>query len=170
MGSLSSSQPASAATWLFQRIETVLGLKLDANGIKEKQLMESFNMTCKLVTARIVEPWLQLDALYKLLPYQRTFEKNKEILRRFVKEIIKEKRKQIKDNIKIDTGDTKSMKSFLELHIESSGVDGRFSDEELLEESLVMLLAATDTSAVGLCFTICLLAKYPDVQEKVFQE
>ncbi|CAB3260865.1 unnamed protein product [Arctia plantaginis] len=129
--------------------ETVLGLKLDLNGTKEKQLMESFNMTFKLVTARMAEPWLQLDALYKLLPYQRTFEKNKEILRRFVNEIIKEKRKQIKDNIKIDTGDTKSIKSFLELHIVSSGVDGRFSDEELLEESLVILLAATNTSAVG---------------------
>ncbi|CAB3260866.1 unnamed protein product, partial [Arctia plantaginis] len=66
--------------------------------------------------------------------------------------------------------DTKSIKSFLELHLVSSGVDGRFSDEELLEESLVILLAATNTSAVGLCFTICLLAQYPDVQEKVFQE
>ncbi|CAB3258765.1 unnamed protein product [Arctia plantaginis] len=157
-------------TYTFHSIcETVLGLKLVLNGTKEKQLMESFNVTFKLVTARMAEPWLQLDALYKLLPYQRTFEKNKEILRRFVNEIIKEKRKQIKDNIKIDTGDTKSIKSFLELHIVSSGVDGRFSDEELLEESLVMLLA-TDNTTVGLCFTICLLAQYPDVQEKVFQE
>ncbi|CAB3258769.1 unnamed protein product [Arctia plantaginis] len=150
--------------------ETALGVKLKVNGNTEKQLMASFDILFKLMTTRMVEPWLQLDALYKLLPQHSNFEKNKEILRSFVKEIIKEKRKQIKENIKTDNDDTKVTKSFLELYIESSGGDRGCTDEELLEETLVMLLAGTDTSAVGLCFTICMLAQYPDVQEKVFQE
>ncbi|CAB3234330.1 unnamed protein product [Arctia plantaginis] len=151
-------------------VETALGVKLKVNGNTEKQLMESFDILFKLMTTRMVEPWLQLDALYKLLPQHNNFEKNKEILRSFVNEIIKEKRKKIKENIKTDNDDTKVTKSFLDLYIESSGGDRGCTDEELLEETLVMLLAGTDTSAVGLCFTICMLAQYPDVQEKVFQE
>ncbi|CAB3227972.1 unnamed protein product [Arctia plantaginis] len=159
------------AKYTFHSVcETALGVKLKVNGNTEKQLMESFDILLKLMTTRMVEPWLQLDALYKLLPQHNNFEKNKEILRSFVKEIIKEKRKKNKENIKTDNDDTKVTKSFLDLYIESSGGDRGCTDEELLEETLVMLLAGTDTSAVGLCFTICMLAQYPDVQEKVFQE
>lgn len=62
------------------------------------------------------------------------------------------------------------MKCFLELLMEASGGDHGYSDVELLEEVLVMLIAGTDTSASGMSFTVSMMAHNPDVQDKVFQE
>jgi cytochrome P450 len=61
-------------------------------------------------------------------------------------------------------------KSFLELLIESSGGDKGYTDLELQEETMVMLLAGTDTSAVGASFAAMMLSKHPEVQEKLHQE
>lgn len=60
-----------------------------------------------------------------------------------------------------------SWKTFLELLIESPG---GYSNVELREETLVIVLAGTDTSAVGTAFTTVMLSKYPDIQEKVWEE
>lgn len=61
-------------------------------------------------------------------------------------------------------------KTFLELFIESSGGSSGFTNIELREETLVILLAGTDTSAVGSAFTCIMLARHPEVQEKVYDE
>lgn len=62
------------------------------------------------------------------------------------------------------------IRSFLELLIESSGGEKGYTDLELQEETLVLVIAGTDTSAVGTAFTILLLSKHLDVQEKIYQE
>ncbi|XP_050342342.1 cytochrome P450 4g15-like [Nymphalis io] len=55
--------------------------------------------------------------------------------------------------------------------IESSkNIDKAYTLEELREEILVLALAGTDTSTVGICFTILLLSQYSDVQERVYKE
>ncbi|XP_045518563.1 cytochrome P450 4A14-like [Pieris brassicae] len=48
--------------------------------------------------------------------------------------------------------------------------ENRLSDEELREEILVMMLAGTDTSAVSIGYTLLLLAKYPEIQERAYNE
>lgn len=62
------------------------------------------------------------------------------------------------------------MKTFLELLIESTGGEEGFTDLELQEETLVLVLAGTDTSAVGTAFTSLMLSRHKDVQEKVYKE
>lgn len=52
----------------------------------------------------------------------------------------------------------------------SSKGDKGYTDLELREEAMVIILAGTDTSAVGASFTTVLLSRYPLVQEKVYQE
>lgn len=66
--------------------------------------------------------------------------------------------------------DSSESKTFLELLIEGSGGDRGYSDLELQEETLVLALAGTDTSAVGASFTVSMLARYPAVQEQVYKE
>lgn len=41
---------------------------------------------------------------------------------------------------------------------------------ELREEVLTLTVAGTDTSAVAIGYTLKLLGKYPEIQEKVDQE
>lgn len=60
--------------------------------------------------------------------------------------------------------------TFLDLLIKLSGGEKGFTNVELREETMTMTIAGTDTSAVAMGYTIQLLAKYPDVQEKLYQE
>lgn len=51
-----------------------------------------------------------------------------------------------------------------------SGNEKGYENVELREEVLTLTIAGTDTSAVAIGYTLRLLAKYPDVQEKAYQE
>lgn len=62
---------------------------------------------------------------------------------------------------------TDRLKSFVDLVLESASEE---SDKAIREECLVLLGAGTDTSAVSVGFTLLMLAAYPEVQEKVYQE
>ncbi|XP_026729599.1 cytochrome P450 4C1-like [Trichoplusia ni] len=62
------------------------------------------------------------------------------------------------------------LKTFLELLIEGSSSNNGYSNVELREETLVLVLAGTDTSAVGAAFTLLMLAQHPNVQNKVYKE
>ncbi|CAB3227974.1 unnamed protein product [Arctia plantaginis] len=150
--------------------ETVLGVSINSQENSEHKLLKAFDTVCKLTAERMMQPWLQPDIVYKLLPQHLKYKKNKRIVYEFVDEIIKSVRQTLKENSEIEKSNPERIKSFLELLIESSGGENGYSDRELLEETLVMMVAGTDTSAVGSSFTIRMLADYPDVQEKVFKE
>lgn len=66
--------------------------------------------------------------------------------------------------------DEKDRAFFIDLLSMYSGGDQGYSDIEIAEESLTLLLAATDTSTAAACFTLTLLSQHSDVQEKVYQE
>ncbi|KAK7452128.1 hypothetical protein VKT23_012234 [Stygiomarasmius scandens] len=46
----------------------------------------------------------------------------------------------------------------------------RLTDEEVLSNAFMFLLAGHETSAHSMCFALCLMALYPEVQEKMYQE
>ncbi|XP_013196716.2 uncharacterized protein LOC106139766 [Amyelois transitella] len=64
-----------------------------------------------------------------------------------------------------DTASTK-VKSMLEISIESD----ELNDLELQEEFMVLVVAGIQTSAITIGFVSLVLAKYPNIQEKVYQE
>ncbi|KAJ8732435.1 hypothetical protein PYW07_015034 [Mythimna separata] len=151
--------------------ETALGVNVNAQRTVDEPFLTAFEECCKLMAARMVSPWLAADALYKLLPYHASFERCKNTICSFVDKVIKSKRKTMKENdTAINKNSEKDMKTFLELLIEATGGDRGYSDLELQEETLVIVVAGTDTSAVGVSFTVSMLARHPDVQEKVYEE
>ncbi|THU87883.1 cytochrome P450 [Dendrothele bispora CBS 962.96] len=46
----------------------------------------------------------------------------------------------------------------------------RLTDQEVLSNAFMFLLAGHETSAHSMCFAICLMALYPEVQEKMYRE
>ncbi|XP_028171684.1 cytochrome P450 4V2-like, partial [Ostrinia furnacalis] len=85
--------------------------------------------------------------------------------------IIKSRRAALKKNNNTSISDEYTPKPFLDLLIESSGgAEHGYTDRELLEESLVMLIAGNDTSAVGASFVTVMLSQHLDMQEKIYKE
>ncbi|XP_068630625.1 cytochrome P450 4V2-like [Battus philenor] len=145
--------------------ETILGVEVNTQKLSHKLFVERFNEYCRLVAARTCQPWLQIDALYKVLPAYAKLEKHKKYIHSFVNQIIQSKRREQEMLTTCDKGEVRCQ-AFLESMICGGGL----SDEQLLEEALVLVLAGTDTSAVGICFTAVLMAVHQRVQDKVYEE
>ncbi|XP_063377556.1 cytochrome P450 4V2-like [Cydia fagiglandana] len=84
--------------------------------------------------------------------------------------IIQKKRKEL-EAIQQGGKKTNSLRTFLDMMIESSGrLEQKYSDLELREELMVIVIAGTDTSAVGASFAAAMLARHPHVQQKLHHE
>ncbi|XP_026328887.1 cytochrome P450 4c3-like isoform X2 [Hyposmocoma kahamanoa] len=159
--------------------ETAMGVKLHAQENPNSLFLQAINKLLHLVSERFFCLWLQPNWLYKFMPQYATHEKNKNIMHEFVDQVITKKREEIKtkhesksesENKKDFDFDSYKRNSFLDLLITLSGGEKGFTNVELREEVLTLTVAGTDTSAVSIGYTLVLLGKYPEIQEKVHQE
>ncbi|XP_026750988.2 cytochrome P450 4C1-like isoform X2 [Galleria mellonella] len=159
--------------------ETAMGVKMNAQENPDSPFLICLNRILNLVCKRIFHLWLQPEWLFKLFPQYIEHQKCLNEMHEFVDKVIKMKRADMKTESKskpetdkvYDLGQYK-MQSFLDLLVTLSGgnTGGGYTDIELREEVLTLTIAGTDTSAVAIGYVFKLLAKYPDVQEKVYQE
>ncbi|CAG5035852.1 unnamed protein product [Parnassius apollo] len=157
--------------------ETVMGIKINAQENPNAPFLKAMQNILNLVTERVFHLWLQPDWLYKFFPQYSKHQKYRKVMHDFTDEVIHNKREELKKERNYQTGvddnyDLRNYKrqSFLDLLIKLSGGEKGYSDEELREEILTLSIAGTDTSAVAIGYTLKLLAKYPKVQDRVFQE
>ncbi|CAK1550977.1 unnamed protein product [Leptosia nina] len=154
--------------------ETAFGID-DNTLIKQKKhdFLQKSTDIMDLVTHRAFRIWYWSDFIYKFTDAYRKFVDAKKFTYDFTDEIIQRKRKvleNIADETEIQNGESvKTVRCFLDHLILLSRRDG-ITDIELREEVLTFLFAGTDTSSVAICNTLKLLAKYPKVQEKLYQE
>lgn len=153
--------------------ETTFGHELQAQNDSENLFLKSLDVTLKSVGKRLISPWLQSDFIYFHLP------DGKEDLRiirnvwQFVLQLIISKRKEILDrtyNKNKDLPSETHYSTFLEMLLQPSKVGNSYSDTEIKEELLAIVVAGTDTSAVGSSFTCLMLSRHPEVQQKVCEE
>ncbi|CAL1286965.1 unnamed protein product [Larinioides sclopetarius] len=73
--------------------------------------------------------------------------------------------------VKRENPDVKSM-DYLKLMLDHSDakVPSGLTDEEIVANAYVFMLAGYETTATALAFTIYLLVKHPEIQEKLYQE
>ncbi|XP_045493340.1 cytochrome P450 4C1-like [Colias croceus] len=124
--------------------ETTLGIDLDTTGNQLSEYLHAMSQIFRLATERIIQ-----NKYKSLENYDRSAYNEQTIF-----------------------GMDKNcqLKSFLDHLILISGNEGGFALKDIREDLLVLLLAGTDTSAVAICNTLKLLAKYPKIQEKVYAE
>ncbi|CAK1604022.1 unnamed protein product [Parnassius mnemosyne] len=157
--------------------ETAMGIKINAQENPNAPFLRAMQIMLNLVTERIFHLWLQPDWLYKFFPQYSKHKKYLKVLHDFTDKVISNKREELKKEKSyqpevdhdFDLGKYKRQ-SFLDLLINLSGGEKGYSDKELREEVLTLIIAGTDTSAVAIGYTLKLLAMYPKIQDRVFQE
>nr|QLI62189.1 cytochrome P450 40 [Streltzoviella insularis] len=157
--------------------ETAMGIKMNTQSNPDSPFLKALSRLLNLVCERIFHLWLQPDWMFKLFPQYTEHQRCLNTLHAFTDEVIKKKRKElqfIKDK-SIETNQNYDLKyykrkTFLDLLITLSGGETGYNDIELREEVLTLTIAGTDTSAHAVGFTLKLLTKYPEVQERVYQE
>ncbi|XP_063839462.1 cytochrome P450 4c3-like [Ostrinia nubilalis] len=170
--------PFVSAYTLDSVCESAMGVKINAQGDPNTPFLLSMSRILNLACERIFHLWLQPDWLYKLFTWKyNEHQKCLNHMHGFTDDVIQKKREELRneqtnkteaDNA-YDLSNYKN-KSFLDHLIHLSGGENGYTNVELREEVLTLTIAGTDTSAVAIGFTLALLAKYPEVQEKVYQE
>ncbi|XP_068914670.1 cytochrome P450 4C1-like [Tenebrio molitor] len=61
-------------------------------------------------------------------------------------------------------------KIFLDYLLKLTDQDGKWSDEETIEESRTIIVAGSDATAQTLCYVLMMLAMHQDIQNKVYDE
>ncbi|XP_045484992.1 cytochrome P450 4c3-like [Pieris rapae] len=158
--------------------ETALGVKLDAQRDSNIPFLKAVQDVLCYMSSRLIKVWLWPQFIYKYSKLHADIQASKTLLYKLPDKIIKEKREALYNNNKVRNshekqtiyGQGEDQKSFLDHLIILSEEDNRLSDEELREEILVMMLAGTDSSAVAIGYTLVLLGKYPEIQEKLYSE
>ncbi|CAK1553506.1 unnamed protein product [Leptosia nina] len=156
-------------------LETAMGVQINAQDNHENSILTATNHALYYACERIFQLWLQPDWLYKFFPQHAKLKSATKVIHEFTDGIIQKKREQIEEEKKqgeVKGGDAKRNKdlTFLDQLVTQSGGANGYSDVELREEVLTFIVAAMDTSAVTMGFTLKLLSKYPEVQQKVFDE
>ncbi|XP_021200985.2 cytochrome P450 4C1 [Helicoverpa armigera] len=157
--------------------QTAMGVKINAQQNPDNPFLISMCRFLNLACQRIFHLWLQPDWLYKWFPQYKSHQECISIMHRFTDDVIDKKREEIeleKDSKtqvdrEFDLGLYKNQ-TFLDLLIQLSGGDKGYTNQELREEVLTLTVAGTDTSAVCIGYTLQLLAKYPEIQERVYEE
>ncbi|XP_063616252.1 cytochrome P450 4V2-like [Cydia splendana] len=149
-------------TYTFDSVcDTTLGIDLNSQKNPEHSFLVAFDWVSRDLAKRMTSPWLYPDFVFQRLP---TYEKH---------------RHNAGPDYRVGSQapwpdylrGSISTRTFLDMMIESSGcLKQKYSDLELREELMVILLAGTDTSAVGASFAAAMLARHPHVQEKLHHE
>ncbi|XP_063368824.1 cytochrome P450 4C1-like, partial [Cydia amplana] len=169
--------PYIGAYTLDSTCETTLGVKINAQDDAVSPFLVELGRVLQVATERIFRLWLQPEWLFRCSPQYRQQRAGCEVLHGFTDHVIMKKREELKakqskspeSDRPIDLSDYDS-KSFLELLIHFSGSAGGYSNEELREEILTLIIGSTDSTASTIGYALDLLAKYPHVQDKVHEE
>lgn len=112
---------------------------------------------------------------WKLTPQKRRHDKLVEEIHAFTEEVIKSRRQTKMEALAIDEGieddiGIKKRRALLDILLESS-VNGRsLSNTDIQEEVDNFMFAGHDTTTSAIEFLLFNLAKYPDIQNKVYDE
>ncbi|XP_059046929.1 cytochrome P450 4V2-like, partial [Achroia grisella] len=149
-------------------MELILGLTLNSHEEEDTRVLKAVPDCFNSVAYFLFQPYLQFEIIYTRLPIWAKFLNDKQNIQRLIAKVMASKQK-LYDGKNNNVDANISLKSLVDF-LYSSPDDKKLSIDEIREELFVMLFGSTILPCVSLCFTCMMLAKYPDVQEKLIRE
>ncbi|KAK7588225.1 hypothetical protein V9T40_005470 [Parthenolecanium corni] len=151
--------------------ETAMGYSKDFDNMETlAKLKDSTTKASLLAGQRFYQPWLQPSIIFKIYTFMKgwsnVFEESKAVPLKILK-LKREKFLEEKSNNV--TKEEKSYNSFIDILMNTHEAK-HFTDEDVADEVLTIMFAATETSALITSFALLMLAMHPQIQEKVYEE
>jgi cytochrome P450 len=129
--------------------------------------IKSTQRAFKLLYERVIKIWYAVsDPLYKSSSLYRDFNECCQVFHKLTDKVIEQKRQN-----RPGTTSGKRQKTFIDELFHQASIDNKnWTNKEIRDEISSMIAAGADTTSHSLAFTVLLLAMFPEVQEKVFQE
>lgn len=127
------------------------------------------------MTARFFNIFLQTKWIFRLSPLYKTQQKSLKILHDFTDSVIIARRQELVNEAvgaetKFDESEGKKKLALLDVLLRSS-IDGQsLSNEDIREEVDTFIFEGHDTTTSAIAFCLYNLAKFPEVQQKAYEE
>uniref|UniRef100_A0A182VX83 Uncharacterized protein n=1 Tax=Anopheles minimus TaxID=112268 RepID=A0A182VX83_9DIPT len=180
-GSLVNIYPCVTLAALDIICETAMGTSINAQTDADSAYVKAITELSLVLTGRFVKVWQRVDFLFNLSADKRRQDRIIKVLHDFTTKIIQSRRRElmeqgggviggtVDDEDMADIG-TKRRMAFLDVLLQAT-IDGRpLTDKEIQEEVDTFMFEGHDTTTIAISFTLLLLARHPEVQEKAFQE
>ncbi|KAL7042776.1 hypothetical protein ACKWTF_001272 [Chironomus riparius] len=166
--------PVITSSVLNSLIETAMGYEMKA---KDSEYLNAVKEVGFLVATRFLTPWLRLNCIFNLTSLKRKQDKCANIMKEFTTNIIQERRKILmekkdEDLDHLDDEDIglKKKMCLLDVLLQSTIDNKPLTNEDIQEEVDTFTFAGHDTTTNAICFTLYMIAKHPEVQEKLNKE
>ncbi|XP_017778219.1 PREDICTED: cytochrome P450 4C1-like [Nicrophorus vespilloides] len=139
------------------------------------EIVEYVNKGMDLLTLRMYNVVHRSDLIFHLSKHGKQEEKVISGFYNFIQQIFKEKRELYREMLKQKHGEANieevsKRKAFLEYLMELSESEGKFTEDEIINEVQTFMIAGSDTSGTVVGFVLLCLGIYPEIQKKVYEE
>lgn len=179
--------PLATSCTLNVLLETIMGFSNPMQDSGCRKYVQNVTSVAEKVVSRSQAPWFFFDSLYYKTEEGREYRKHVSEIHDFTKRVIAKRRgelsQQITDEAKAQprsllTGDrgpgghsTRTRLNFIDILLcYSIQVDSSLTDEDIREEVDTFMFEGHDTTAMGIAWSLYLIALYPDVQAKIQEE
>ncbi|XP_044261137.1 cytochrome P450 4C1-like [Tribolium madens] len=166
----SSNKSVDISYWLFRSTvdiscETLMDVDADLITGQDEYINDCIKAE-KFSSIRMIGVWYHPEFLWNLSPLGKLTQATSNNILAFVRKMINTKKQQpekCNDDFSVDL----KKKHFLNNLLKMSE---NFDDEDILEETQTMLLAASETTGLTMSSILLVLAIFPEVQEKIYEE
>uniref|UniRef100_A0A336M0N7 CSON009389 protein n=1 Tax=Culicoides sonorensis TaxID=179676 RepID=A0A336M0N7_CULSO len=155
--------------------ETSMGVKLNAQSGLHKDFVEAIGVMLHVFTARLNNGFLTIDWIFHLTSLYREQQRAMTLINNFVNQIIEERRTKLLQEIK-ENGNVvqeyveKKHPALLELMLRSEMDEKPLTNDDIRNEVKTFMMAGHETTSNASSFILYNIAKYPKVQERVYEE
>ncbi|KAL6262130.1 hypothetical protein P5V15_007230 [Pogonomyrmex californicus] len=161
--------------------ETAMGTSLQGLGAFQQRYRKAVQEMGEILIYRLMRQWLRNNWIFSLMPKGRQQAQALKILHGFTEQIIAERKlyhertndQYLKSHVSTDNIETygyqRKRLALLDLLIAVSR-EGLLTDSDIREEVDTFMFEGHDTTAMGICFALLLLAEHKDIQDRVRDE
>lgn len=179
--------PMAAACALDVLLDTIMGVSNSKIDCECQRYVQNVKFVAERIIKRSQAPWLALDCLYYRTEDGRQYQKNVSEIHAFTKKVISKRREEIMNEINSENKDkeasptveddlhltTRASKrlTFIDILLRYSiQVDSSLTDDDIREEVDTFMFEGHDTTAMGIAWSLYMIALHPDVQAKIHEE
>ncbi|XP_046665741.1 cytochrome P450 4C1-like [Homalodisca vitripennis] len=161
--------------------QTALGVDVKAQDNPESDFAQTLSRVIDLGFKRIYKFWLHPNFIFNRMSYGKELRQAYKQLHALPNAVIQQKKEEfrkkkeaaLKSPQQIENPDDKGkkgLKVFLDILLELNDGGNTFTDDDLRDEVVTMMVGGSETSAMTDCFCLLMLAMHEDIQDKVFEE
>ncbi|XP_052133460.1 cytochrome P450 4C1-like isoform X2 [Frankliniella occidentalis] len=152
--------------------------------VSEKSYFEAIHRVGEATALRIVRPWLWPPPLFWLTPMYQKFRKNLNTLHGFTSKVIADRKMTLSgdaDDTAVAAGEAGAenssrfkrkarLRPFLDVLLNAQRRGEDISDQDIREEVDTFMFEGHDTTSMAISWSLELLGRHPEVQERVVEE